>query len=81
VADGFYEWQKTGSKMQPFYIRLADGAPFGFAGLWEHWKRDGQEIESCTILTTDANELMAAFADVAEQRGAGFVRRSTDFTD
>ncbi|HEV3025281.1 MAG TPA: SOS response-associated peptidase [Pirellulales bacterium] len=59
VADGFYEWQKTGSKKQPFYIRLADGAPIGFAGLWEHWKRDGQEIESCTILTTDANELMA----------------------
>jgi putative SOS response-associated peptidase YedK len=59
VADGFYEWQKTGSKKQPFYIRLADGAPFGFAGLWESWKRDGQAIESCTILTTDANELMA----------------------
>ena len=30
VADGFCEWQKTGSKKQPFYIRLRDGAPFGF---------------------------------------------------
>jgi putative SOS response-associated peptidase YedK len=60
VTDGFYEWQKTDrGKKQPHYIRLKHDGPFAFAGLWEHWRRDDQEIESCTIITTDANELMA----------------------
>jgi len=59
VADGFYEWQKTDGKKQPHFIRLKDDRPFAFAGLWEHWGREGQEIDSCTIITTDANELMA----------------------
>ena len=64
VADGFYEWQKTGgSKKQPFYIRLKNDRPFGFAGLWDRWKHDGTAIESCTIITTDANELMAPIHD------------------
>jgi putative SOS response-associated peptidase YedK len=59
VADGFYEWQKVGAKKQPYYIRMKGQRPFGLAGLWERWKRDEQEIESYTILTTEANELMA----------------------
>ena len=55
---GFYEWQKTGSKKkQPFHIRLRDGSAFAFAGLWETWHREGQPMESCTILTTEPNEL------------------------
>jgi putative SOS response-associated peptidase YedK len=36
VADGFYEWKKLNGKKQPYYIRLQDGRPFAFAGLWEH---------------------------------------------
>ena len=59
-ADGFYEWRKRdrGSK-QPYDVTRADGAPFAFAGLWEHWQGpNGEEIESCAILTTEANELM-----------------------
>jgi putative SOS response-associated peptidase YedK len=63
VADGFYEWQKTGAKKQPYYIRLKDDGPFAFAGLWERWKRDDKAIESCTIITTDANELMQPIHD------------------
>jgi putative SOS response-associated peptidase YedK len=58
-ADGFYEWQKQGAKKpkQPFSIRRGDGRPFAFAGLWELWHSpDAQAIESCTILTTDAND-------------------------
>jgi putative SOS response-associated peptidase YedK len=35
LADGFYEWQKTGNSKQPYYIRMEDGSPFAFAGLWE----------------------------------------------
>jgi len=60
-ADGFYEWQKTGGRTkQPMYITLADAGPFAFAGLWEQWSgADGSEIESCTIITTEANELLA----------------------
>lgn len=62
VADGFYEWQRTESnrKKQPFYIQMEDQAPFGFAGLWEKWTDgDGSALETCTILTTEPNELMA----------------------
>ena len=56
-ADGFYEWQKTGGKKQPYFIRMADGQPLCFAGLWETWTDpEGEPLESCTILTTDAND-------------------------
>ncbi|MBW7885405.1 MAG: SOS response-associated peptidase [Caldilineaceae bacterium] len=59
-ASGFYEWKKSGSGKQPHYITSADGAPLGFAGLWERWTGpDGTELESCTILTTDPNEKMS----------------------
>ena len=63
VADGFYEWQETNGKKQPSYITLKDGRPFGLAGLWECWDKQGESIESCTILTTDANEIMSAIHD------------------
>ena len=67
VADGFYEWQKTGEKKsdkkQPFYIRLKSGKPFGFAGLWERNEKIGEPIESCTIITTTPNELMVGLHD------------------
>ena len=60
VADGFYEWQGEGKNKTPMYITLQDGQPFAFAGLWDRWKDpDGQEIHSCTIITTEPNELMA----------------------
>jgi putative SOS response-associated peptidase YedK len=58
-ADGFYEWQKTKGTKQPFHIARADGAPFAFAGLWERWEGDGTALESCTIVTTEANECLA----------------------
>ena len=60
-ASGFYEWQKTtGGTRQPWYIRLASGEPLSLAGLWEQWQPPGGDrIESCTIITTAANELLA----------------------
>lgn len=61
LADGFYEWQQQENQKQkqPYYFRLQDGCPFAFAGLWERWQpADGEAIESCTLLTTEANELM-----------------------
>jgi putative SOS response-associated peptidase YedK len=63
VADGCYEWKKFNGKKQPYYIRAQDGRPFAFAGLWEHWDRGGDPIDSCTILTTDANELVGFIRD------------------
>lgn len=60
VADGFYEWQETNGKKQPYYVTLKGDGPFGLAGLWERWDKQGEPIESCTILTTDANEIMSA---------------------
>jgi putative SOS response-associated peptidase YedK len=58
LADGFYEWQKLGTRKQPFYFRLRDGKPFAFAGLWERWEKAGAPVESCTILTTEANDVL-----------------------
>ncbi len=61
VADGFYEWQKRpdGPK-QPYFITVANGGPFGLAGLWERWSdpTEGYPVESCTVITTGANELL-----------------------
>jgi putative SOS response-associated peptidase YedK len=59
-ADGFYEWKRTGSSKQPYYIRLNSKELFAFAGLWETWTGpDGSELQSCTVITTEPNELMA----------------------
>jgi putative SOS response-associated peptidase YedK len=60
-ADGFYEWQKRGKgPRQPMYIRLRDGGLFAFAGLWEEWRSpEGETIRTCTIITTEPNELVA----------------------
>jgi putative SOS response-associated peptidase YedK len=59
-ADGFYEWQKLNGKKQPVRVQASDGNLFAIAGLWEHWSSpDGSEIESCTLLTTSPNELLA----------------------
>jgi putative SOS response-associated peptidase YedK len=59
LGDGFYEWQKAQGGKQPHYIRLKDGRPFAFAGLWERWQGAEQEaIESCTLLTTAPNDLI-----------------------
>ncbi|MEW5724788.1 MAG: SOS response-associated peptidase [Thermodesulfobacteriota bacterium] len=63
-ADGFYEWAKGDRKNRPFWFRVKGGRSFAFAGLWEHWQgRDGEEIESCAILTTTANELVQKIHD------------------
>jgi putative SOS response-associated peptidase YedK len=63
-ADGFYEWQKMGSVKQPYCFEVSEGDVFAFAGLWDQWKSpDGQVIESCTILTTTPNSLVADMHD------------------
>jgi putative SOS response-associated peptidase YedK len=56
-VDGFYEWRKF--EKTPFFIRRRDDGPFALAGLWDRWERGGKVVESCTILTTTPNDLMA----------------------
>lgn len=67
IADGFYEWKKTGTGKQPYFIHRADDKPFAFAGLWEHWSDNEPNgvspLESCTIITTEANHLMRPLHD------------------
>ncbi|HEY8496639.1 MAG TPA: SOS response-associated peptidase [Limnochordales bacterium] len=58
-ADGFYEWQAVNGRKQPMRIVLSRGGLFAFAGLWDRWRSpDGEEVYSCVIITTDANERM-----------------------
>ena len=64
VADGFYEWRRTGRAKQAYLFQLDGGRPFAFAGLWETWRRpDNSPLETCTLLTTDANELVRPIHD------------------
>lgn len=64
LADGFYEWRRTGRAKQPYFIHLADHRPFALAGLWESWEgADHSSIESCTILTTQPNDLLRPIHD------------------
>jgi putative SOS response-associated peptidase YedK len=66
LADGFYEWLRPEDRKQPrvpFRFSLTDGEPFAFAGLWTPGKLEGEPIESATIVTTVANQLVAAIHD------------------
>ncbi len=60
-SDAFYEWERCANgRKQPYLFRMKDEQPFALAGLWERWKGvDGKILETCTILTTQANALLA----------------------
>lgn len=67
-ATGFYEWQaRPGAYKQPFHITVGETAqtwqPFAFAGLWSRWEHGSARVESCTIITTDANEVVQPIHD------------------
>lgn len=63
-ADGFYEWKRDGKTRTPYHIHLKNRDPFAMAGLWERWSNaQGDVLDSCTILTTQPNDLMRELHD------------------
>jgi putative SOS response-associated peptidase YedK len=58
-AEGFYEWKRDVAPRRPHYIHKRDGSPMALAGIWETWKGPDETIESCAIITTAPNALMA----------------------
>jgi putative SOS response-associated peptidase YedK len=61
-ASGFYEWKKGARGREPYYLFRRDGAPLALAGLWERWENPanpGEGMESCVIVTTTANRVVA----------------------
>jgi putative SOS response-associated peptidase YedK len=65
LADGYYEWQRSGSVKQPWFMSFADGQPFGMAGLWETWRdpATGEPLESCCLVTTSPAPAVAHVHD------------------
>jgi len=58
-ANGFYEWKNMGDHKQPYFITVPEDPLFAFAGLYDAWKDENDDVvASYTIVTTAANELM-----------------------
>ena len=53
----------AGVRQEPYYFRLRDGGPFAFAGLWERWEKGEEPVESCTLITTEANGVVGPVHD------------------
>jgi putative SOS response-associated peptidase YedK len=62
-ADGYYEWRKEGKLKQPYLFRRRDNKPFAFAALWEIWTKGAEPVQSCALITTDANEMASTVHD------------------
>ena len=65
-ATGYYEWETVGKSKLPWLYEIDGGNLFAFAGLWEQWFGQGEgqpPLETCTILTTEPNELASRFHD------------------
>lgn len=63
-ATGFYEWKQEGNRKQPYYIKMKNGGLFAMAGIWECWQNPaGETIESCAIITTEANTIVGKIHD------------------
>jgi putative SOS response-associated peptidase YedK len=63
LSDGFYEWKAEPGGKIPYYFQMKDGSPFAFAGLWERWEKGEEPIESCTLITTEANGVVGPVHD------------------
>lgn len=64
VADAFYEWKKDGATKTPYVVTTRAGGAFAMAGLWDRWVAiDGEVLESCTVITREANGVVAELHD------------------
>lgn len=59
LVDSFYEYHDYQGKKYPFRIKMKDDLPMALGGLWEHWNYQGEDFYTTTIVTTEANEMMA----------------------
>ncbi len=75
-ANGWFEWKRAGDGKQPCFLSLEDGSPVSLAALWEQWSRDGQHLETFTIITTKAS---TALSEIHDRQPA--VVDPDDFTD
>ena len=63
-ATGFFEWKQEGSRKHPFFIKMKNGGLFAMAGIWESWQNpEGETVESCAIITTEANTIVDKIHD------------------
>ena len=64
-ASGFFEWTDDEGGRQPHYFSDADGQILAFAGLWDRWTdpASGEEMLSCTVIVSGANDWMAPYHD------------------
>lgn len=58
-ADGFFEWRNDPGGKQPYYFTMKSGAVFGLAGLWDSCKREGEILETFSIITCEANSTVS----------------------
>jgi len=83
-ADGFYEWKVVQRGKQPYLVASKSGLPLGLAGLYERWLApDGEVLDTCTVITTDANDLLRDVHDrmpviIAPDQYARWLDRSTN---
>jgi putative SOS response-associated peptidase YedK len=57
-ANGFYEWKRDGDKKTPHHIHAPDNGLLAFAGVWDHWDKQGEGFDSCSIIVTTASTIM-----------------------
>lgn len=58
---GYYEWTGAKGSKQPHYFHRSDEEIIALAGLWETWRYEDNVVESCTILTTQADTLLSQY--------------------
>jgi len=74
-ASGYYEWKHEGKAKRPYFIHPARGGLFAFAGLWDVWQKGAAPVESCSILTTTANEATRHLHDRRLEKADGHERK------
>ncbi len=86
LADGYYEWTGSGKSKRPMFFHFPGNTAFAMAGLWERWDKGDTPLETCTVVTTDANQLTARYHPrmpvlLSSDAAAEWLERSTSTND